>query len=221
MSTTDELSPVARLHVTRAVDALADEFEGTHSRQTIEQVMDDSVRQLVGTAEVDDFLPTLAHRFTRERLKAITRAEAPEGASPTVLFVGVGDSGRSQIAAALVALRSEGRVVAYSAGSSAAAELDPAVRIVLEELGVDLSEAFAKPLSAEVLSAADVLVTMARSVGSVDIPVGTRHVDWRVGNPSGAPVDEVRRIRDDIDRRVQELLARLDAVDPAERVEVD
>ena len=79
----------------------------------------------------------------------------------------------------------------------------------MAELGVDLSEAYAKPLSREVLEAADVVVTMGRSVGAVDIPAGTRHVDWRIGDPSGAPVDGIRRVRDDIDRRVEALFAEL------------
>jgi arsenate reductase (thioredoxin) len=131
-----------------------------------------------------------------------------------VLFVGLGDSGRGQIAAALVTLRSEGRVVAHSAGRSAAVNVDPAVVEVMQELAVDLTEAYAKPLSAEVLQGADVVVTMGRSVGSVDIPEGTRHIDWRVGDPTGASVDEARRVRDDIDRRVLELLAELDPPEP-------
>jgi hypothetical protein len=70
----------------------------------------------------------------------------------------------------------------------------------MAELAVDLTEAYAKPLSLEVLGAADVVVTMGRSVGSVDVPKGTLHLDWRVGDPTGAPVEEVRRVRDDIDR---------------------
>jgi protein-tyrosine-phosphatase len=210
MSAVDDLSPVAKLHVTRAVDALADEFQEAHSRETIERVMDDSVRQLVGRAEVDDFLPTLAHRFSRERLKAMGRAHGPEEALPDVLFVGLGDTGRGQIAAALVTLRSEGRIVAHSAGSSFGVSVDPAVVAVMEELGVDLNEAYAKPLSDEVLEAADVVVTMGRSVGSVNVPEGTTHLDWRVGDPTGAPVDEVRQVRDDIDRRVACLLDTLD-----------
>ena len=208
--TASELSPVTQLHVQRAVDALVDEFGDVHSRETIESVMDDSVSQLAGSADVDDFLATLAHRFTRERLMAMARAHGQERALPDVLFVGLGDSGRGQIAAALVTLRSEGRVVAHSAGRTAAVNVDLAVVEVMQELAVDLTEAYAKPLSAEVLQAADVVVTMGRSVGSVEIPAGTRHLDWRVGDPTGASVDEARRVRDDIDRRVQELLADLD-----------
>jgi arsenate reductase (thioredoxin) len=214
VSEASELSPVAQLHVTRAVDALVDELGDVHSRQTIQRVMDDSVAQLAGRAEVDDFLATLAHRFTRERLKAMGRAHGAEHALPDVLFIGLGDSGRGQIAAALVTLRSEGRVVAHSAGSSAGVQVDPAVVEVMLELAVDLSEAYAKPLSAEILRAADVVVTMGRSVGSVEIPAGTRHVDWRVGDPTGTSVDEARRVREDIDRRVQELLVDLDLQKP-------
>jgi protein-tyrosine-phosphatase len=126
-----------------------------------------------------------------------------------VIFVGLGDTGRSQMAAALLILRSEGRVVAHSAGSTIGADVDPGVIEVMAELGVDLEEAYAKPLSPEVLGAGDVIVTMGRSVGAVEIPADKRHVDWRVGDPTGAPVDEVRRVRDEIDTRVQGLLAEL------------
>lgn len=127
-----------------------------------------------------------------------------------MLFVGLGDTGRGQMGAALLTLRSDGRVVAHSAGSTIGTEVDPAVVEVMAELGVDLSEAYAKPLSDEVMQAADVVVTMGRSVGAVEVPEGTRHEDWRVGDPTAAPVDEVRRVRDDIDRRVQALLTELE-----------
>jgi arsenate reductase len=201
-----ELSPVTRGHVEKAVDALVEEFGELHSRETVERVMDDSLRQLVRGVEVDDFVPTLAHRFSRERLKALARAHGPEDAETEVLFVGLGDTGRGQMGAALLTLRSEGRIVAHSAGSTFGISIDPAVAAVMGELGVDLSEAYAKPLAPEIVEGASVIVTMGRSVGSVDIPRGTRHEDWRVGDPTGAPVDEVRRVRDDIDRRVQALL---------------
>jgi arsenate reductase (thioredoxin) len=206
-----ELSPETRLHIEKAVDVLVEEFGDHHNRETVERIMDDSVRQLTRSAEVEDFLPALAHRFTRERLKALSRAHGPESAEADVLFVGLEDTGRGQMAAALLTLRSEGRVVAHSAGSSAGAQLDPGVIEVMAELGIDLSEAYAKPLVSEVVAAADLVVTMGRSVGAVDFPESTRREDWRVGDPTGAPLDEVRRVRDDIDERVQALLAELGA----------
>jgi arsenate reductase (thioredoxin) len=205
-----ELTETTRLHVEKAVDALVEEFGEVHSRETIQRVMDDSLGQLGGGVQVDDFVPTLAHRFARERLKALARAHGRESALPDVVFVGLGDTGRGQMGAALLTLQSEGRVVAHSAGSTAGRAVDPAVVEVMAELGVDLSEAYAKPLSREVLESADVVVTMGRSVGEVVVPDGTRHEDWRVGDPSGAPVDEVRRVRDDIDRRVMALLTELE-----------
>jgi arsenate reductase len=206
-----ELSQETRLHIEKAVDVLVEEFGEHHNRQTVERIMDDSVRQLTRSAEVEDFLPALAHRFTRERLKALSRAHGPESAEPDVLFVGLEDTGRGQMAAALLTLRSEGRVVAHSAGSSAGVKLDSGVIEVMAELGIDLSEAYAKPLVSEVVAAADLVVTMGRSVGAVDFPESTRLEDWRVGDPTGAPVDEVRRVRDDIDERVQALLAELES----------
>ena len=80
----------------------------------------------------------------------------------------------------------------------------------MAELGVDLTEAYAKPFSRELLEAADIAVTMGRSVGAVEISDGVRHEDCGVGDPTGAPLDEVRRVRDDIDRRVQALLSELE-----------
>jgi arsenate reductase len=208
---TVELDPATRHHIDKAVDALVEEFGDDIARSDVERLMQDSITQLARGTEVEDFVPTLAHRFTRERLKAITGRTIGELSATEVLFVGLGDSGRSQMGAALLTLRSEGRVVAHSAGSSAAAAVEPAVVEVMAELGVDLSDAFAKPLSSEILEAAGVVVTMGRSVGVVSIPEGTRHEDWRVGDPTGAPVDEVRRVRDDIDGRVQALLVEIDA----------
>jgi arsenate reductase len=89
-------------------------------------------------------------------------------------------------------------------------QVDPAVVAVMLELDVDLTDAYAKPLSTEVLEAADVVVTMGRTVGSVEIPETTRHLDWRVGDPTGTSIEEARRVREDIDRRVRELLSELD-----------
>lgn len=205
-----ELSPETRLHIEKAVERLVEEFGHHQSPETIQWIMDDSVRSLVESAQVDDFLPALAHRFARERLKALTRASGPETATSDVLFIGLEDTGRGQMAAALMTLRSEGRVVAHSAGTMAKTQLDPAVLEVMAELGVELAEAYAKPLAPEVIGAADVIVTMGRSVGAVELPAGKHHEDWRVGDPTGAPVEEVRRVRDEIDGRVQALLVEVE-----------
>jgi hypothetical protein len=79
----------------------------------------------------------------------------------------------------------------------------------LSELGIDLAEIHPMPVTDEALAGADVIVTMGRSVGAVTIPPGARHEDWRIGDPVGADLDEVRRIRDEIDHRVRSLVAAL------------
>jgi arsenate reductase len=118
-------------------------------------------------------------------------------------------AGRGQIAAALTTLLSEGRVSVHSAGTAVQGQIDPDVRAVIAELGVDPDEQFARPVTEEVLRAADVIVTMGHSVGVVEVPHDVRREDWRVGDPIGAPIAEVRRVRADIEHRVRALLSEL------------
>ncbi len=103
------------------------------------------------------------------------------------------------MAAALLAERAGDTVSVHSAGSQAVPEFEPNVRAAMEESGIDHSDSFTKPLTADILGGADIVVTMGRSVGHVEIPSAVRHVDWRVGDPAGAPLDEVRRVREDIE----------------------
>ena len=118
------------------------------------------------------------------------------------------------MAAALMRFYAGGAVNVSSAASGDLEDLDPVVNEVLAEIGADVSGSYSKPLTQEVLDAADVVVTMARSVGEISIPAHARHLDWRVGDPSGAGIDEVRRIRDDIAGRVRELADELAATHP-------
>lgn len=127
---------------------------------------------------------------------------------PEVLFVCVHNSGRSQMAAALLDHHAAGRVRVRSAGSAPADEINPVVRAVTAELGLDLSREFPKPLTGEAVQAADVVITM----GCGDVcPVfpGKRYLDWELPDPAGLPAEEVRPIRDEIDVRVRALLAEL------------
>ena len=192
-----------------AVDRLAAEFEGVYSREQVRAVVDESARQL-SQGRVTPFVPVLAERFARERLRAQAQAEGRVDKAVTeVLFVSLTGGGRAQIGAALLARRAGEAVSVHSAGSESIGEIDPNVRAAMAEVGIDLAEAFTKPLSPEVMAGADIVVTMGRSVGEIAIPDEVRHVDWRVGDPAGADLDEVRRVRDDIDRRVELLAAEL------------
>jgi arsenate reductase len=127
---------------------------------------------------------------------------------PEVLFVCVHNAGRSQIAAGLVKLRSEGRVHVRTAGSDPADEINPAVIETMAELGVDLSEEFPKPLTDETVRAADVVITMGCGDACPIYP-GKRYEDWELEDPAGKDLATVRRIRDEIDDRVQRLVSDL------------
>ena len=126
-----------------------------------------------------------------------------------VLFVCVHNAGRSQMAAGLVKLRSEGRVHVRSAGSTPADEINPAVVEAMSEIGVDMSEEFPKPLTDEVVRAADVVITMGCGDACPIYP-GKRYEDWELDDPAGQDVAAVRPIRDEIGQRVRALLASLD-----------
>jgi arsenate reductase (thioredoxin) len=188
-----------------AVERLAEEFEGIHERGAICSLVDRSARELSG-GRVTPFVPVLAERFARERLRAQAQFEGRLAKPvPEVLFVSLTGGGRAEIAAALLARRAGDSVSVHSTGSQAVPEIDEKVRAAMDELGIDLSEAFTKPLTCEVLAGANLVVTMGRSVGPVAIPATVRHLEWRVGDPAGAPLEEVRRVREDIERRVEGL----------------
>ena len=202
------LDPVTQHHVRQAADALGDEFAGVFSRETIERYIAESV-DLLGPGRINVFVPVLAHRFARERLKALAQTEGlVTKEMPEVLFVCVHNAGRSQMAAGLVKLRSEGRIHVRSAGSAPGDEINPAVVDAMAELGIDMSEEFPKPLTDEVVRAADVVITMGCGDACPIYP-GKRYEDWVLDDPAGQDVATVRRIRDEIDARVQTLVQEL------------
>jgi protein-tyrosine-phosphatase len=125
-----------------------------------------------------------------------------------VLFVCVHNAGRSQMAASLTTWLSAGGVHVRSAGSTPASEISPAVVQVMEEIGLDLSQAFPKPLTDEVVQAADVVITMGCGDACPIYP-GKRYLDWEVEDPAGHSIEDVRRIRDEIRKRVVGLLAEM------------
>jgi protein-tyrosine-phosphatase len=127
---------------------------------------------------------------------------------PEVLFVCVHNAGRSQMAAGLVTLRSDGRVHVRSAGSNPADEINPAVVDAMREVGVEMSDAFPKPLTDEAVRASDVVITMGCGDACPVYP-GKRYEDWTLDDPAGHDLETVRRIRDEIDARVKALLTEL------------
>ena len=127
---------------------------------------------------------------------------------PEVLFVCVHNAGRSQMAAALLADHADGAVDVRSAGSAPADSINPAVREAMAELGLDLSREVPKKLTTDAVEAADVVITMGCGDACPIFP-GKRYLDWQLDDPAGKGVEDVRPIRDEIDRRVRELLTEL------------
>lgn len=194
----------------RTTDRLTAEFDGMFSRETVERFTQESFEKLIETAQVTNYLPLLADRFTRERLRALAQAERLLARDqPEVLFVCVHNAGRSQMAALLTTHISGGRVHVRSAGSDPADRINPLVVESMAELGLDMSQAFPKPLTDEVVRAADAVITMGCG-DSCPIYPGKRYEDWTLSDPADATdLDQVRAVREEIQRRVEVLLGEL------------
>jgi len=206
--TFEYLDPVTRRRVERELDELRLEFAGVFSAETIERYIAESIDHLSG-ARIQNFVPLFIHRFARQRLRALGQTQGTIVKDrPVVLFLCIHNSGRSAAARVLLDHYAQGRVEVLSAGSEPGDQINPAVAQLLAERGLDASKEFPKPLTDEVTRAADVIVTMGCGDACPVYP-GKRYLDWELTDPAGRPVDEVRPIIDDIDRRVQALLAEL------------
>ncbi|MFD1662794.1 low molecular weight phosphatase family protein [Streptomyces caeni] len=207
MSVSPPVLPDERLAAGTA--RLATLHAGRFSVETVQGMLADSYRRLAETASVTVHLVVLAERFTAERLDALARVRnTPGSRPPRVLFVCSHNAGRSQLAAALLKHRAAGRVAVSSAGTHPGPAVEPYVVQALTEAGADPAAAFPKPLTDEVVQAADIVITMGCGDACPIVP-GRRYLDWPVADPEGAPIDVVRRIRDDLDARITDLLAGL------------
>jgi arsenate reductase (thioredoxin) len=133
----------------------------------------------------------------------------PAVRTPTVLFLCVHNAGRSQMALGWFNHLADGRAIAYSGGSEPAESVNPAAVAAMREVGIDIGNEHPKRWTESNLRAADVVVTMGCGDTCPYIP-GKRYEDWELDDPAGLDVAAVRPIRDDIERRVRDLLAQLD-----------
>ncbi len=188
--------------------ALAREFSGVFAVETIDRFIKDAVATF-DRPKLTDFVPLFVRRFARERLKALAQADGlVTKEQPEVLFVCVHNAGRSQMAALLTAHLSGGRVHVRSAGSDPADSINPAVISAMAAIGLDMSQEFPKPLTDEVVRAADVVITMGCGDACPIYP-GKRYLDWELDDPAGGQVEDVRRIREEIRARVEGLLVEM------------
>ncbi|MGY1847906.1 MULTISPECIES: arsenate-mycothiol transferase ArsC [unclassified Blastococcus] len=195
----------------RHVEDLSARFAGMVGPETVERMVFESYAALGRTANVTSHLPVLTCRFATERLTALAQAKgALAKETPEVLFVCVQNAGRSQMAAAMVEHLSQGRVHVRSAGSMPADTVDPVVLEVLAARGMTVTDAFPKPLTDDVVQAADVVITMGCGDACPVYP-GKRYLDWEVRDPAGQDPATVGSIAADIENRVRGLLAELGA----------
>lgn len=194
----------------RTIDRLAAEFHGIFGRETVERFARESFERLKETSTVTTYLPLFADRFTRDRLTALAQADRLVAKDvPEVLYVCVHNAGRSQMAALLTSHLSGGRVNVRSAGSDPADRVNPLVVQAMAELGLDMSAEFPKPLTDEVVRAADAVVTMGCG-DSCPLYPGKRYEDWELSDPAEAEsLEAVRVIREEIRGRVVRLLGEL------------
>lgn len=197
-------------YLRRLAAELTEKFAGIFGAETVERYVLESYTRLLRTSKVRAHLASQTTRFATDRLTALAQAKgAIEREVPEILFVCEQNAGRSQMAAALTAHLSGGRVHVRSAGSMPAHELNPSVVAAMAELGVDLGQEFPKPLTDDVVQAADVVVTMGCGDACPVYP-GKRYQDWELPDPAALPLEEVRRVRDEVGDRVRELLASLE-----------
>ncbi|WP_022890236.1 arsenate reductase ArsC [Agromyces italicus] len=190
---------------------LTERYEGTFNAETVERYVLESYTALLRTATVRAHLTNRVKRFAADRLTALAQAKgAIAHEVPEVLFVCEQNAGRSQMAAVLTHSIAGDQVHVRSAGSMPAAELNPAVVVALEELGLDVSREFPKPLTDDVVQAADVVVTMGCGDACPIYP-GKRYLDWHLDDPERLTLDEVRRVRDEIRTHIEQLLQTLES----------
>ena len=199
-----------QLSLRSAAQRLAGAFEGTFGVETIERFLVTSYDEFADRSTVPNFLPLLAERFARQRLSALARVEGKAGdGRPVVLFLCTHNAGRSQMALGFFTHHAGDAALAWSGGSEPGTEINAAAITAMAERGIDITGEFPKPWTDEIVQAADVVITMGCGDACPIFP-GKRYEEWVLDDPAGQPVDAVRPVRDEIERRVLALLAELD-----------
>jgi protein-tyrosine-phosphatase len=198
-----------QLALRTAASNLAREFDGTFGTETIERFLYSSYDEFAGRAVVLNYLPLLAERFARQRLRALAKVEGKHHTgTPVVLFLCTHNAGRSQMALGFFQHLADNRAIAWSGGSEPALQVNHAAVAAMRERGIDISGEYPKPWTDEVVRAADVVVTMGCGDACPVFP-GRRYEDWDLDDPAGLDLADLRPIRDDIERRVRHLLAEI------------
>lgn len=208
MTTGVQLTTAEKLQLRQAAERLRTRFEGQLNVESIERFLFDSQDRLLAGARTTTWVPLLAERFASDRIRAMIRLESAVALNPSVLFLCVHNAGRSQMAAGFMRALSGGSVEVFSGGSEPAESVNAAAVEAMAEKGIDIAGEIPQPWSDEIIRAADVVVTMGCG-DSCPIFPGKRYVDWELDDPAGKTLDQVRPIRDELERRVRDLMTEL------------
>jgi len=209
----DSLSIDQQLALRTAATRLAGEFSGVFGTETIERFLYSSYDQFAEKATIVNYLPLLAERFARQRLRALAKVEGlADDGKPIVLFLCTHNAGRSQMAMGFFHHLAGDRALAWSGGSEPGSSLNPAAVEAMRQRGIDISDEYPKPWTDEVVRAADVVITMGCGDACPIFP-GHRYEEWELDDPAGLDVANVAPIRDEIERRVRQLLTDLGITD--------
>jgi arsenate reductase (thioredoxin) len=202
------LTQAERAQIREAAERLKHRFASQLNTETIERFMSGSLDYLMKRATNSTWVPLLAERLTSDRLRALLRMESSASLNPSVLFLCVHNAGRSQMAAGWMRHLAGDDVEVFSGGSEPAEQVNSVAVEAMAEKGIDIAGEIPQPWADEVVRAADVVVTMGCGDACPVFP-GKRYVDWELDDPSGRPLEEVREIRDEIERRVRQLVTEL------------
>jgi arsenate reductase len=208
-SALSQLTPAEQVAIRHSATALERRWKGRMNVETIERFMVESLDLILPNARMRTWVPVLVERLTNDRLRALVRLESDRtGLDPSVLFLCVHNAGRSQMAAGWMRHLAGDRIDVYSGGSEPAGAVNKAAVEAMAEKGIDISEQIPQPWADEVVRAADVIVSMGCGDACPVFP-GKRYLDWELDDPAGRPIEEVRPIRDEIERRVRGLMEEL------------
>jgi arsenate reductase len=204
-----ELTPAEQESVRQSAAALERRWKGRMNLETIERFMTESLDLILPNAKVQTWVPVIVERLTDDRLRALVRLDSDRtDLNPSVLFLCVHNAGRSQMAAGWMRYLAGDGVEVFSGGSEPAEAINAAAVAAMAEKGIDISGQLPQPWADEIVRAADVIVTMGCGDACPVYP-GKRYVDWELDDPAGKSVEEVRPIRDDLERRVRDLMSEL------------
>ncbi|MGQ1797288.1 arsenate-mycothiol transferase ArsC [Kocuria oceani] len=199
----DEVQPLDVRVLERTAERLAARYAGVLSPEVVERVVFESYTALSRTARVRTHLATLAGHFAADRLAALAHSQGRQG-PPQVLFVGRHDTGRAQIAAALLAHYAGDAAVVRSAGTAPGAAVDPQALRILAARELELGQAYPKPLTDDVVRAADHVITFG-TADAVPVYPGTEHQDWGADRTVSGNPEDLEALVAEVDEKVRAL----------------